>query len=654
MAHADATLDRLEPIADYAGVAMLKPRLDAGAENAALPFPNTCVHRLFERQAAKTPDAVAVVGDGRRLTYRQVNERANQLARHLRRQHPFPEELVGVALARTPLMVVALLGVWKAGCAYVPLDPAYPADRLAFMTRDAGLRLLLSDETSRGPFDGIGTGIRMLGLDSGSPFEGEPVDDLGFGKAGDLAYVMYTSGSTGQPKGVMIAHRGLVNYLCWAIDAYRIEAGGSVPVHSSLSFDLTVTSLYAPLLAGAQIELLREEENAQALLAALRARRRALVKITPAHLELLGHELRPEEMADAADVFVIGGENLMAERLAVWRENAPATRLINEYGPTEATVGCCIHEVDAGDAGHGSVPIGRPIAAMRLHVLDSLLRAVPPGTPGELYIGGPGVALGYLNRPELTRERFLPDPFSGEAGVRLYRTGDLARYRADGILEYLGRLDEQVKIRGYRIELGEVEHALAGHPDIRACAALAHEAAGGSELVAFAVARPGVALSGEMLAEFMRLRLPAYAVPSRWMLLDAMPLNPNGKVDKAALKAMADTILASPSEPAVAVPAPRTATEAMVAKVFREIFQRDVGMFENFFDIGGHSMTAVRLMAALRAAAGINLPLRNLYERPTIAGLAELLEALLWSRDARGGATAPPGEADAARTQISF
>ncbi len=451
------------------------------------------VHSLFERQAARTPDAVAVAHEQRAITYRELDERANRLAHHLRARGVGPDVLVGVCLERCIDLVVALLGTWKAGGAYVPLDPAYPKDRLAFMAEDAGVRVLLTQEKWRGRFDSQDG--KLVHLDSAWPLVARESAQppAATGDPSSLAYVMYTSGSTGRPKGAMIEHRGLANYLLWAIQEYGVREGESVPVHSSISFDLTVTSLYPALLAGGTIELLPDDVAAQSLLDALRRQKgRGLVKITPAHLDLLSQQLRPEEAAGLARVFVIGGENLTAESLRFWRTYAPDTRLINEYGPTETVVGCCIHEVQPGDPDHGSVPIGKAIANMRMHVLNEDLQPIAPGLVGEIYIGGVGVARGYLNRAELSAQRFIADPFSDEPGARLYRTGDLARARPDGVLEYLGRIDDQVKVRGYRIELGEIEQALAAHPDVQACAVIAREAAAGErQLAGYVVARSG-------------------------------------------------------------------------------------------------------------------------------------------------------------------
>ena len=371
--------------------------------DTASEFPDRCVHELFEQQAKRYPDAIAVVGRGQQLSYDELNRRANQLAHHLRRRGVGPESLVGVCLERSPEMVVALLGVWKAGGAYVPLDAAYPPERLAFMVSDAEVQVLLTEERCRALFSSMDD--RTICMDSDWPaIAGEECENLSSGaNSSNLAYVIYTSGSTGKPKGAMILHRGLVNYLWWAIREYGVRKGGSVPLHSSISFDLTITSLYPALLAGATVEMLEEGVGAQNLLAALRRRKdRDLVKITPAHLELLGQQLRPDEVAGMTNVFVIGGENLLADGLRLWRSSAPETRLVNEYGPTETVVGCCVYQVRPDDPQTGPVPIGRPIANTQLYILNEALQPVSVGAMGELYIGGAGVARGYLNRPELS------------------------------------------------------------------------------------------------------------------------------------------------------------------------------------------------------------------------------------------------------------
>ncbi len=585
-----------------------------------------CVHHLFEQQVARTPDAVAVVFEDRRLSYRELDARANQVAHFLRASGAGPESLVGVCLERRPELVIALLGVWKAGAAYVPLDPAYPRDRLAFMVEDAGIRALLTERKCHALFASASLHAVCLDDEWASTFAGEPTEspDASADPA-SLAYVMYTSGSTGKPKGAMILHGGLVNYLTWAIEAYGVHAGGSVPVHSSIAFDLTVTSLYPALLAGAHVELLTEQAGAQHLLAALRRTPRSVVKITPAHLDVLTQQLRPDELAGLTNVFVIGGENLPAESLTAWREHAPATRLINEYGPTETVVGCCIHEVIEGDPYGGPVPIGLPIARTELYVLDEQRKRVATGVMGELYIGGAGVARGYLNRPDLTRERFLDDPFSGRPGARLYKTGDLARQREDGVFEFFGRVDDQVKVRGYRIELGEIEAAIAGHPAVQSCAVLAREdTPGNKRLVGYVVARTGASetpTSADLQA-FVAKNLPEYMVPAHVIFLPSLPLTVNGKVDRKSLPAPSEASATSGHD----VKAPRTDTERKIAAIWCKLLKVEaVGVDVDFFDLGGHSLLAIKALAQMRDVLGVDLPPQTLFEHSTVEALAVLV-----------------------------
>ncbi len=602
-------------------------------------YPQKCVHELFESQVQREPNATAIVAKGLQLTYGELNVRANQLAHHLRKHGVGPETLVAVCLKRSPEMVIALLGVWKAGAAYVPLDSAYPRERLAFMCRDSGARVLLTDEKCKPLLDSIVDYAICLDSDWSS-IAAEPTHNPSpVALPSDLAYVMYTSGSTGRPKGAMILHRGLVNYLWWAIKAYGVKPGGSVPVHSSISFDLTVTSLYTPLLAGAEVELLPEDLNGQQLLAALRSgkKRRSLIKITPAHLDLLNQLLTPDEIASVTDVFVIGGEALLAENLSSWRRLSPDTRLINEYGPTETVVGCCVYEVQPDDPHTGPVAIGLPIANTQLYVLDSNLHPVETGVIGELYVGGAGVARGYWNRPELTRELFLPDPFSTEPGARLYKTGDLASYRVDGILEYLGRADDQVKVLGYRIELGEIEAALASHASVQSCAVIAREnTPGNKQLIGYVVTRNRERLANESLRDFLREKLPEYMVPARFVFLDALPLTENGKVDRKSLPNAASPVYISDHVPLdEGFIAPRTATERILASIWSELLNVErVGIHDDFFALGGHSLTAVKAVARIQDALKLSntrLPLATFLQAPTIAELARMLEDKDWA-----------------------
>jgi amino acid adenylation domain-containing protein len=588
-------------------------------------FPQVCTHELFELYVDRDPDAVAVAFGKRQLTYRELNERANKVAHHLRRQGVRPNVLVGVCLGRSPEMVVALLAVWKAGGAYVPLDPAYPKERLSFMIEDAQPLVLLTEKKCLPLL--ASSGGKVVCLDADWPMLSAETGDnpAPIAAPSNLAYVMYTSGSTGKPKGAMILHRGLVNYLWWAIRTYAVEPGDLVPVHTSISFDLTVTSLYTTLLGGGTAELLPEDVGAQNLLAALlRAGNLGLVKITPAHLELLSTQIDPGQAAGIARAFVIGGENLLAETVRPWRDHAPSTRLFNEYGPTETVVGCCVHEVQTADPRSGSVSIGRPIANTQLYVLDENMCPVPPGIAGELFIGGAGVGLGYLNRAELTAERFLEDPFSGISGARLYKSGDLARYRTDGTLEYLGRADDQVKIRGYRIELGEIEATLAAAPNVQACAVLAREdEPGNKRLVGYLVSRNGAAPDTDELRAFLETELPEYMVPTQFVVMDKLPLTQNGKVDRKALPA--------PSKASAGAGGPpQTETEKAVAAIWSELLRMEgIGIHDDFFDLGGQSITAVGLVARLRTSFDVNIELAILFERPTIAGLSEAIDLLV-------------------------
>ena len=602
-------------------------RLSSGRNDTPVEFPLVCVHELFERQAARTPDAIALVFGTRQVNYRELNEYSNQLAHYLRGRGVGPDVLVGVCLERSPEMVMALLGVWKAGGAYVPLDPTYPSARLSFMIDDARTRLILTEEKSRPLL--ASSGAEAIYLDTDWPMvERQARDNLApVADPSNLAYVMYTSGSTGNPKGVMIVHSGLVNYLWWAIKAYDLELGIRVPVHTSVSFDLTVTSLFTPLLAGGTAELLAEDAGAQNLVTALQTRgNKGLIKITPSHLALLNRQVHPTQASGMARVFVIGGEALLADNLRIWREHAPDTRLINEYGPTEAVVGCCVYEVRPEDSTSGPVPIGRPIVNTAMYVLDKNFNTVPVGEVGEFYIGGVGIARGYLNRPELTAERFLPDPFSGIPGGKMYKTGDLGRYRTDGILEYLGRTDDQVKIHSYRIELGEIEAALSAHPNVQSCAVLAQEdGAGDKALVGYVVRSTTDELNSSLLRSFLRDRLPGYMIPTHFIHLNVLPLTPNGKVDRKGLPHWTGVTTSAEKREM-----PRTPTERALAAIWCDLLKRDqVYVDDDFFDIGGDSMSGIGLVMHVKAQFGLDLELASLFNRSNLSSLAEAIDLLM-------------------------
>jgi amino acid adenylation domain-containing protein len=583
-----------------------------------------CAHELFQDQARATPEAVAVACGPERLTYRELDRRANQVAQFLRRAQVGPDVLVGIGMTCCPLSVVAVLGALKAGGAYVPLDPAYPGERLAWMRRDSRPRVLLTDRASRERLP-EGPGQTVL-LDADWPaVAAEDPDAPGDEVSPDcLAYVIYTSGSTGRPKGIMIPHGGLANYLTWCVGAYGVGAGAGAPVHSSLAFDLTVTSLLAPLLAGRTVHFFPDSSGVDALREAFRAPADySLVKITPAHLDLLGRQIAPGKAAGRTRAFIIGGENLTATHLAFWQEHAPHTALVNEYGPTETVVGCCVYEVPPGQHLTGSVPIGRPIANTRLHVLDEDLRPVPDGAAGELHIGGAGLARGYLNQPALTAEKFIPDPFAAEPGARLYRTGDLARRLPDGNLEFLRRIDHQVKVRGYRVELAEIEAALAEHPGVREAVVTArNDVPWETRLAAYVVPRAGPGPAPEELRAFLGSNLPAYMVPAAFVVLEHFPVTLNGKVDRKALPAPGP---ARPAPPQGFV-RPRNALEARLARLWEEVLNvRPVGVRDDFFRLGGDSLLAAHLFVATRKEFDTDLSPADLFRAPTIEQLAGLI-----------------------------
>ena len=572
------------------------------------------VPQLFEEQVLRTPEAVAVTFGDEQISYRELNQRANQLAHYLREFGVGPEMIVGICADRSLEMVIGLLGILKAGGAYLPLDPNYPAARISFMLEDAGVEVVVTQKKlSEKLLEYWGQTIFLdAEWEEMANYSTENLLPLVTGE--HLAYLMYTSGSTGQPKGVLVEHRSLSNYLSWATDFYRTNELRQSPLHSSISFDLSVTSLYPALLSGGVVSLVSEGSELESLSRFLGESEPARVKLTPSHLRALGVGKDEPEGFGAGHVLVLGGESLSSQNVRWWREGRVPGRLINEYGPTEAVVGCCVHEVAAGEDEHREVLIGRPIWNTQMYVLGKAQELLPVGAIGELYIGGAGLARGYLGRPEHTAESFIPHPYSTEAGTRLYRTGDRGRYLATGEIEYLGRADEQVKIRGYRIELGEVEAALSRHPAVRECVVVAHE----DRLVGYVVAATTV----NELREHLRAQLPEYMVPSVIVLLERLPLTANGKLDRSALP------VPDPAGALVTTTfvAPRTELERAISAIWQTVLGREkVGINDNFFDLGGHSLLLVKVYAQLRAELGVELQMLKLFEYPTVGSLAAFL-----------------------------
>ena len=470
------------------------------ADSTATTWPAGTVVDHWQARVAQAPGVTAVRDGDTHWTVGELDARARGIAAELRARGVGPEKIVGVWLERGAELVAAILGVLETGAAYLPLDPANPVDRLRYMLEDSGAVWVLGRARPSGAPEERWIDITAL-PSAGARDESRPPESL---RPESLAYVIYTSGSTGRPKGSEITHAGLINYLCWAGKAYEVEAGQGAPLHSSIAFDLTVTSLFPPLLAGRPIDIVREAAGPEGLARQLLAGSDASpVKVTPAHLHLLNDLLPAAQARGRARCFVIGGEQLLPAHVAFWRRHAPETRLINEYGPTETVVGCCVHEVTEADLAREVIPIGRAIANTRLYVLDAALEPVPAGVPGELWIGGAGVARGYRFRPDLTADRFRPDPYATRAGARMYRTGDRVVQRADGVCEFLGRCDDQFKLRGYRVEPGEIEAALALHPAVRETSVILREdRPGDTRVVAYVAAATEAAQPGEEQAQW--------------------------------------------------------------------------------------------------------------------------------------------------------
>ncbi len=579
----------------------------------------------------EAPASLALEAPGRRLSFGELGREVAALAARLRHHGAGPDTRVALFFERSAEAVIALLAVLEAGAAYVPLEPAHPAERLAFQLADCGATLLLSRDALRDrlpPVLPAGLAVLELGAELAAGkgvAEAAPPPEV---HPAQLAYVLYTSGSTGQPKGVMVSRGALAHYLAASRHAYRAAAGTGAPVHSPLGFDLTVTSLLTPLAAGRPVLVLPPGEAIEALAASLAVRRDlTLVKLTPSHLEALAALLPAGELAGRARALVIGGEVLTAEAVAPWRRHAQGTRLLNEYGPTETVVGCALYEVGEGDAASGPLPIGRPLPRIRLHVVGWDGRLALAGVPGELWIGGAGVSRGYLGRPALTAERFVPDPWSGEAGARLYRSGDRARHLPDGNLEVLGRLDEQLKVRGYRIEPGEIEAVLRAQPAVREAVVVARPGPGGDRRLVAYVVPVSPEVGTELAADLRRAAaraLPEHMVPAAVVPLAALPLTANGKLDRARLPEPE----APPARERELKP-PASELEATLAELFAELLAvAPIDRDDDFFALGGHSLLAVRLVGRIERATGQRLSLADLAAEPTVAGLARRLSTV--------------------------
>ena len=597
--------------------------------STAKEFPDTQpITRLFEQQVELTPEAIAVMHEDRQSSYAELNARANQLAHYLKELGVGRESLVGICVERSIEMLVAVLATLKAGAAYVPLDPAYPKDRLAFMLNDSGIRVLLTQDRLLQLLPDYSGTIALLDKDTRviNAYDTENLTEAA--NADDLAYVIYTSGSTGNPKGTMIEHRSLVNLTLAAANEYAISPSDRVLQFASLSFDTSAEEIFPALTRGASVVLRTDSmlSSAEDFLRSCGEFGVTVLDLPTAYWHELTDELVAHNLSLPAGLrlVILGGEEALPERLANWHERVgDVVQLINTYGPTETTVVATMCDLSArkkAPAGEG--PIGRPIQNTVVYVLDRLLRPVPVGVPGELYIGGAGVARGYLNQPQLTAEKFIASPFGDKRALRLYKTGDVVRYQADGNLEFLSRIDNQVKIRGFRVELEEIEQTLRTHESVSEAVVIVQEDGADKRLTAYIVSARDSLPTVTQLREFLTTKLPPYMSPAAFVMIEALPLMPNGKVDRKALPLLA------PQRPALdaSFEAPRSLLEKSVAEVWLDLLKLDrVGIHDNFFEVGGHSLMAAKLISNLRRNLNVELNLIDVFQSPTIARLAELI-----------------------------
>ena len=583
---------------------------------------DACVPHLIAKQASIVPDAVALVAGDQTLTYRELNQRANQLAHYLQTLGVGQGVLVGLCIERSFDMVVGLLGILKAGGAYVPLDPSYPTERLAFMLEDARAPILITQQYLAGRLPTFGNRIVCLDTESDQLSQQSKNEPCCAATLDDLAYVVYTSGSTGQPKGAQIVHDSLLNLVFWHLRAFGVTDADRATQVAAPAFDATVWELWPYLTIGASIYLLDEETRiSPALLRDWLLRRGITITFLPTALAELIIALKWPSTTSLR--FLLTGADML-------HHFPPPTlpfALINNYGLSEATVVSTSGCVAPAKQTKGPPSIGRPIANTETYILDEHLQQVPIGSVGELHVGGKGLARGYLNRPGLTAEKFIPHPFSVEPSARLYKTGDLARYLPDGQIALMGRIDHQVKIRGYRIEPDEIASVLNRHPSIRTSLVLSREdVPGNKRLVAYIVPVPGAYITTRSLQDALMIHLPEYMVPSIFVLLESLPLTPNGKVDLAALPApdtsntVRDSVKARPQSP----------TEERLVRIVAPLLALEqVGLDDNFFLLGGTSMMGTQLITRVAETFGIDLPLRTLFEMPTVRQLAARIEHLV-------------------------
>ncbi|ALC81182.1 MULTISPECIES: non-ribosomal peptide synthetase [Bacillus] len=566
------------------------------------------IHQLFEEQAEKTPNKAALILENEQLTYRELNEKSNQLARYLIKKKVQKGTIVGISTKHSIETIIGILGILKAGAAYVPIDPDYPSDRIHYMLQDSGISILLCNlDRSLFPYH-----IEVIELNSADIYKGDSSKLHVLSDPTDLAYIIYTSGSTGKPKGVMIEHQGLVNYICWAKKEYVGTSENEIfPFYSSLAFDLTVTSIFVPLISGNKIVIYPADDNQYVLYKIIREKLSTIIKLTPSHLSLL-----QDTAYDSSTIhtFIVGGEDLsvsLAKRIQ--NRFGRHIKIFNEYGPTETVVGCMIHQFDAEKDTGSSVPIGRPIQNTKIYLLDADLQPLPVGAVGEIFISGDGVSRGYLNKPELTQEKFFKNPYS--IGERIYRSGDLARFVDENKIEYAGRIDHQIKIRGYRIERSEIENNLRSHPSIRDAIVIDRENNGGNRSL-FAYYTEKQKVDVPEIIRYLKDRLPSYMIPSFFVPLKEIPLTINAKVNKEALPDPEITRWGDPD----------SEIEENLASVLRDVLGVDqVGMQDNFYHLGGDSIKAIQ-MASMLSDKGLRLKTKDILANPVIEDMTMFME----------------------------
>jgi len=592
----------------------------------------SCIHELVEAQAERTPEGTAAIHAGETASYAQLNARANQLARFLLALGIKPETRIGIALRPSLNLPVALLGVLKAGCACLPLDLNYPQERIQWMLEDAQPAVVLTEAELAPTLSFSKAKLLCLDSQAAEVFRGTQTNLKNSTTVDNLAYVIYTSGSTGKPRGVLLSHRGLANHNQSAVALYDLSPQDRVLQFSSISFDIAIEEIFPALMCGAGIVLKTDSFSLQAgeFLRWIEQHQVSVLDLPTAFWHELVHQLEGSDsiaLPGSLRLVILGGEKASTKAYRVWEKFAgKRVRLINTYGPTEASVIVTAFEprrFPAATLGD-SLPLGHPVASARIHLLDQNLQPVPLGHAGELHIGGPPLARGYLNQPEQTAQKFIADPFSADSSARLYKTGDLARYTTDGMLEFLGRVDFQVKIRGFRVEPGEIEAALHHYPGLAEAVVLSHENGDGDKsLVAYVVWSADQArASAPELSDFLKQRLPEYMVPAAFVALERLPLTVNGKVDRRSLPKPEFRPVSTPSSDL-----PQDALQSQLIGIWESVLgKKPIGIRDNFFEMGGHSLLAARLMHRMGQALGTTLPLSVLFQAPTIEKLAAALQ----------------------------